>query len=332
MPSRAEADQLLSLLDHAQAVLLTGPEDPDGDSLGASLALARAIGRVTHARVDVAGHANFRYCWMPGSDQMIADERVAGKYDVAIVLDGDQHRLSPQVSVAFQAATHKAIVDHHGTTSAEGYDLAIIEREAASTCEMVLELMDAWQVPLDHDTAALLYAGILFDTGGFRYSNTKSSTLRTAARLLDQGIDHAGIAIHVLMERRPAGMKLKARVMDAATFHGDGTVILGVASQALHKALRTTEADVEGIVDSLVYVEGVEVAVLLVERAPDRIKLSLRSRGLVDVSRIARTMHRSGGGHAKAAGVVLNQSLAEVSEGVPQVLAAAVHRARTDAA
>ncbi len=332
MPTPYEAAQLTALLANARAVLLTGPEDPDGDSLGACLALAVAIRKATRARVDVAGQANFRYAWMPGAADMLDDESVPSDYDVAIVLDGDRHRLSPRVTQVFQAAGRKGLIDHHGTTSADGYDLPIIERDAASTCEMVLELMDAWQVPLDRDTASLLYAGMLFDTGGFRYSNTKSSTLRAAARLLDQGIDHATIAIHVLMERRPAGMKLKARVMDGASFHSRGTVVLGEASQALHQELGTSEADVEGIVDALVYVEGVEVAVLLVERAPNKVKLSLRSRGLVDVSRVARALHASGGGHAKAAGVVLTDSLPQVARTVAGVLAQAVAQARADAA
>ncbi len=332
MPSPSDAAQLARLLSDAQTVLLTGPEDPDGDSLGACLALARVLRTTTEARVDVAGHANFRYAWMPGVGEMLDESQPLETYDVAIVLDGDRHRLAPEVSRTFQAAGGRAIIDHHGTTSAEGYDLAILEPNAASTCEMVLELLDAWEVALDRDMASLLYAGMLFDTGGFRYSNTSSATLRAAARLLDQGIDHADIAIHVLMERRPAGMKLKARVLDGASFHGDGSVLQGIASQDLHGRLGTTEADVEGIVDALLYVEGVQVAVLMVERAPGRVKLSLRSRGLVDVSAVARALHPSGGGHAKAAGVILPEPLAEVRERIPGVLSAAVKRARADAA
>ena len=134
------------------------------------------------------------------------------------------------------------------------------------------------------------------------------------------------------MERRPAGMRLQARVMDGASFHAEGTVLLGLASQALHETLGTTEADVEGIVDALVYIEGVEVGVLLVERGPERVKLSLRSRGLVDVSRVARALDPSGGGHAKAAGVVLPLPVSEVMVLLPRVLGAAVRQARSDAA
>ncbi len=332
MPTPQQAELLHAMVRNADRVLLTGPEDPDGDSLGACLALARAIRTLSGGTVDVAGQANFRYAWMPGAGDMLADGDVKGRYDVAIVMDGDRHRLSPEVSEVFHQSRRLVIIDHHGTTSADGYELAIIERDAASTCELVIELMDAWGVPLDRASASLLYAGMLFDTGGFRYSNTEAGTLRTAARLLDEGIDHAEIAIHVLMERRPAGMKLKARVMHGAAFHAAGAVVLGVASIGLHAELGTTEADIEGIVDALVYVEGVEVAVLVVERAPGRVKLSLRSRGMVDVSAVARALDPSGGGHAKAAGVVLAMDLDEVVAWVPTVLSEAVDQARADAA
>ncbi|MCB9758932.1 MAG: DHH family phosphoesterase [Alphaproteobacteria bacterium] len=317
-------EQLHAVISDARRVLLTGPEDPDGDSIGACLALQRVIGHLSGAVVHVAGDPGFRYRWMARAAEMIPDEDVTGRYDLAVVLDGDQRRLTPPVQRAFQDATRTAIIDHHGTTSADGYDVAWIERHAASTCGMVLEAMDAWGVPLDPDIAGLLYAGIIFDTGGFRYSNTTADTHRKAARLLDAGIDHASIAVRVLMERRRSGMLLQARVLDTATFHGDGAVVQGVVSLATREELGASRGDVEGIVDTMVYVEGVEVAVLLVERGPDRVKLSLRSRGKVNVADVARALNPAGGGHAKAAGVVLEQSLDTARRRLPDVLAAAV--------
>ena len=76
---------------------------------------------------------------------------------------------------------------------------------------MVLELLDAWQHPLDSALAELLYTGLIFDTGGFRYSNTDPRTHRAAARLLEQGIDHAAISARVLMERRRSGHVLQRK-------------------------------------------------------------------------------------------------------------------------
>jgi bifunctional oligoribonuclease and PAP phosphatase NrnA len=304
----------------SRRVLLTGPTDPDGDSIGACLALARSLRQLGVPEVVVAGTPGFRYAWMPGADAMVPDERVQGPFDLAVVMDGDRHRLSPPVDAAFHGAATTAIVDHHDTTRTVGYTLALIDRTAASTCGMVLEVMDAWGLALDPTQAELLYAGIIFDTGGFRYSNTGANTHRVAARLLDQGIDQSAIAIRVLMERRHSGMLLKSRVVTEASFLGDGALLMGVISAELLAEVRATRGDVEGIVESMLYIEGVQVSVLLVERGPSTVKLSLRSRGRVDVARVARTLHSSGGGHQKAAGVTLDEALVDVRARVPGVV------------
>jgi hypothetical protein len=185
---------------------------------------------------------------------------------------------------------------------------------------MILGCMDAWNIHLDPPTAAQLYTGIIFDTGCFRHSNTSGPTHLVAARLLEQGIDHSAIAIKVLLERRRSGMALQARVLDNATFHAASRVVQGVVSRRVMDQLNSSEADVEGIVEAMIYVEGVEVAVLIVERGPELVKLSLRSRGQVDVSAVARALHASGGGHAKAAGVILREPLAEVVSRVPRAI------------
>src|SRR5678809_358491 len=108
--------------------------------------------------------------------------RVAGPYDLVVVLDGDRRRLVPQVDAAFKSAKSTAILDHHGSTTPEGYTFAFLDPKAASTCEMVDGVLQDWKIPLDRDIAALLYTGLIFDTGGFRHSNTNASTHAFAAR------------------------------------------------------------------------------------------------------------------------------------------------------
>jgi len=324
----AQIERLRGFVAEADHILLTGPIGPDGDSIGACLALARCC-RALGARVDVAGSPGQRYAWMDGADAMIPDERIGldgAVYDLVIVLDGDRHRLASPVERAFSAAARRGIIDHHGTTTADGYDVALIDRDSSSTCEMVLRIMDSWGQALDRTQAGLLYVGVLFDTGGFRHSNTTVDTLRASARLLEQGIQHSRITTRVLLERRPNAMRLHGRVLEEASFHGDGAVVQGVLSQELYRALELAPGDLEGIVDSMIYVRGVEVAVLLVERAGGAVKLSLRSRGQVDVAEVARALHPSGGGHAKAAGVVLDEPLARARERVPRLLVDAVGR------
>ena len=309
-------------------VLLTGPEGPDGDSIGACLVLARMIESVTDATVDVAGDPSPRYDELPTIDRMVRDAEITGPYDVAIVVDGDQSRLEGPVAAAFGGAPTRIVIDHHRSTSGEGYDLALIDASSASTCEMIYQLIEAWDGELDKVMATLIYVGVIFDTGGFRHSNTRPSTHRLAAKLLEAGVEADRVNTRILVERRRAGLHLMGAVLDAVRFSPDGSIAVGVATQGIIRAAGASFGDMEGIVDHLIYTEGVQVAVLCIEREPGNVKLSFRSRGMIDVAAVANSLHPTGGGHARASGVVLEGPVEEVVSRVSEVVQQALARAR----
>lgn len=328
MDVATSAAQFARAFDRAHRILLTGPMYPDGDSIGACLALAHGVRhRFPDVQVDIAGNIAFRYAWMPGADRIIPDENITESYDLAIVLDGDRRRLEPPVQAAFQAAPLTGIIDHHSSTTPEGYDLVLLEHHAASTCEMVYAMLCAWGVPLDATLASVLYTGLIFDTGGFRYSNTTAETHRLAATWLDTGFAHAPINARVLMERRPQGLQLLGRVLGRARFYAGGRVIFGVVDLETCAELSAIYADVEGIVDTMVFTRGVELACLCVEKHSHLVKLSLRSREHIDVAALARRLSPSGGGHPRAAGVMLQRPLATLEGWLVEHLTAAVMRA-----
>lgn len=316
------AARLESSVAGSGSVLLTGPEGPDGDSIGACLALQRLLAeRCPGVRVDVAGTPGSRYAWLPGADRMVPDAEV-GAYDGVVVLDGDRHRLYPEVARAFSGARWRGIIDHHRSTELDGYELAYFAPTAESTCGMIAALAKHWSVPFDRALAEQLYTGLIFDTGGFRYSNATAATHRLAAELLETGIDHARIMLKVLVERRQSSIRLLARLLDGAHFSADGRLALAACTRDQLAAVGATEADLEGVVDHLQHVEGVDLAVVVVERGPERVKLSLRSSGRVDVATLARSLDAGGGGHAKAAGVQLKASVeAVVGRLVPELTA-----------
>lgn len=321
------ADQLLHALEGAGRVLLTGPVETDGDSIGACLALQRVLGE-RGLEVDVVGDVSYRYVGLPGVEAMLRDDDLSLAYDAVVVLDGDRHRLAPRTDVAFAAARVKAIVDHHASTRSDGYTVAWVEGGATSTCEMLYAgLLKRRGITLDADLAALLYVGAIYDTGGFRYSNTTPATHAMAADLLALGIDHADLSTRILMERRESGLRLAGEVFAAAELHVGGRLALGIVPLELAQRVGAVPGDIEGIVDALVHTRGVEVAVLLVERRPDLTKASLRSRGLIDVSRVAQSLSTAGGGHTKAAGASLLGTLDAARERVRDVLAAAIEAA-----
>ncbi len=313
---------LHQILEQAGTVLLTGPMDPDGDSIGACLALARAAATFSSATIHVAGELNYRYDWIPDAESVLTDDQLSDGYDVGVVMDGDRGRLTPRVTDLFNAASKTALVDHHQSSSRDGYDVVLLDATSPSTCEMVHRILEAWSVPLETATATHLYTGIIFDTGGFKHENTRSATHRLAAQLLDHGVAPAPVHAKVLHERTAAGLRLLGEVLGTATFYGKGAVVMGVMTREAMQRLGIQSGDAEGIVDALLNTTGVEVAVLAKETA-DAVKLSFRSKTRVNVAAIAHDF-AGGGGHVRAAGARYAGSLDALVEALPPRLVDAV--------
>ena len=202
----------------SKRVLLTGPVKPDGDSIGACLALREAL-RQRGVSADVAGVIVHRYAWLDGADDFLTDADLEGQtFDTVVILDGDRDRLTAGAQLAFERAPVKAIIDHHASTDEGGYDEAWLEPTAASTCEMLFTLFDREEISLTSSIASALYTGFVFDTGSFRYSNTSPTTHRMAASLVETGIDHAAITARVLLERSAVGLRAAGRVYSDAIF------------------------------------------------------------------------------------------------------------------
>lgn len=312
---------LLEALAETPEVLLTGPASPDGDSVGACLALARVL-RARGVSVTVAGVPGWRYRWLPDAKTMVP--KPEGDFGAVVILDGDRHRLSPSADAAFKRAPLRGIIDHHASTLPQEYDLAWVEPHATSTCEMVYHGLVTWGAALDLDTATLLHVGSLFDTGCFRYDNTTPSTLAMAADLIGRGVDHAQLATKILFAKRWRGLKLAALVTSQAERRLDGRLILGHVPLAVMRELDAVKDDLEGLVESLADVVGAEVGGIFVEQADGSLKVSLRSRGSVDVCAVAQRVEPSGGGHRKAAGVRTERPLAQIQAEVEQAVAEAL--------
>ena len=322
-PSAAIADALLSLVRGSQRVVLTGPEGPDGDSIGACLALRRVLlVAAPGVHVDVVGAVSARYSFLADYSLLLPNSAAAGA-DGVVVLDGDCTRLPAVVTAAFGAARWTGLIDHHHSTDMDGYTVSLLDSKSESTCGMVAALAAKWGVVIGPELAELLYMGVVFDTGAFRYSNTKPSTHRLAAELVETGIDHSNIVLRTLVERRPAALRLMGMVFGGAQFAPDGRSLVGAVSLDTLRMAGAKESDLDGVVDVLQHIEGVEVAALVTERKGVA-KVSLRSRGALNVATIAQSLNPSGGGHAKAAGcVVPMQDFDALVEHIGRVLEAA---------
>jgi phosphoesterase RecJ-like protein len=300
---------LWQALTQSKNVLLTGPVRPDGDSIGACLALREALLQ-RGVDVHVVGEVVERYAWMPGADTFLTDDALATQcYDSVVILDGDQKRLLPGAAAAFSKARVKGIIDHHASTSATGYDHAWLLPNAASTCEMLFQLFKAETVAFTKSIATNLYTGFVFDTGSFRYSNTSPNTHIMAAALLELGIDHAAVTAKVLLERSATGLRAAGRVYSESTFKANGAICVGIVSLEMARELQIQPPDLEGIVDMLVFTTGVEIAALAIQQKNNSVKFSLRSREQANVCAIAQRLSATGGGHRKAAGATIEGEL-----------------------
>ena len=314
---------LTRAIEEAHVIMLTGPVDLDGDAVGAIVALARAIEeRWPDKRIRVIADEQFpaRYDFLEGARERFECARnieVEGDLDLAIVLDGDPHRLGT-AEAFFRSARQTGQVDHHISSDPSDVDAAFIDAHAASTTLMVLDLCDEWGVEVDRHIAAAIYAGLIFDTNTFRYQNTHPETLRAGARLMDVGIDHVSIVERVLLDQPLSKQMLRGHVLERMAIEAGGRF----AWSLLHES-ETRGVETGGLVDDLVFIEGVEVAALFVERAGGVVKVSMRSRGDVDVCAVCQTLTADGGGHRRAAGARLSGSVEAVAaRGCRQVLLA----------
>jgi len=296
-----------------QSFVFACHERPDGDCLGAALAMARAfrgLGKdvTVLSRDPVPEH----YRFLPESETVLSTTP-RRDFDVGVLVDSDMPKRVGDAAEAVTGARMLACVDHH-LSSEEFGEVRIVDRAVSSTCELVVDLFDANDVPIDRETATMLLAGIIFDTGGFRYSNASARTFEIVSRLAGLGASPSAIAREVFESRPLRSVKLLGRALSSMQASDDGRIVWAQITCADYRELDADDADTEGIVNSVAAVKGPQVAILFRETEPGTVRVSLRSREGFDVNQVARVF--DGGGHAAAAGCTLEGALEEAKSRV----------------
>ena len=301
-------DEIRQAVDQAGSVLITSATKPDGDSVAAQLALKQIIEayRGPSIPVHIINEVScpHRYAFLPGTDAMMTlDSRMLRDYDLAFAVDCSPDRIG-KVRPFYDRAGVRVTIDHHKVRTEGGSQLNWVRPLAGSTAEMIFDLIDdpAWNTPLTQDLAAILYTGMIFDSGGFLYKLTTPHTLRVAARLLETGFNFSSVAERVLLVRTYSARVLLGKVLSSMKRNRSGTVGYAVVTLKMMRDSQAKIDDLEGIVEQMIFTEGVEVSVLAVELSENEYKLSLRSRGKIDVASLARDLDIQGGGHDRAAG------------------------------
>ena len=292
-----------AFIEAADDFLLTTHVNSDADGLGACMAWAHLL-KGLGKRADIglpeppAGQCSFLVGW--DGVRHFADLDLS-RYRYAIVADCPSlDRIGP-VHPGLSPDIRLLNIDHHQDN--ECFGAVNIVEEVSSTCELLYHLASGLGYEVDAVAAAQLYAGILFDTGGFRFSLTSATTFEVAANLVRLGARLDAIAEGVFGNKSLGSVKQRGQAIESLVLRLGGRVAV------LHLDLAAMSAgEPDEVVNYGMMIQGVEVAVLLKERAPGCYRVSLRSRDKVDVSQVAGTF--GGGGHARAAGLELT--------GVPQ--------------
>jgi phosphoesterase RecJ-like protein len=311
MPTAHPLSAILDVLHRGKRFLVCSHTRPDGDSVGSMLALGMVIEQMGKAaELVTADRVPVQYRQLPGADAILTMRRIRGPYDAAILLECDSRERTRLGGLEELFAVN---IDHH-LTGREFAHLNWIDRNAASVGEMVYRLARAAGATITPEMAQCLYTTILTDTGGFCYGNVCESTFALARDLVEAGADPIAIAQRVYFSA-PASKLLLLGAALRRLKHEGCLAWLWVTRQ---DTLRTfaTEEDCEGIVNVALGMAGVDTGVFLRELPDGVIRVSLRSKGKLNVAAIAARL--GGGGHQNAAGCTLQGPL---SRALKQILA-----------
>jgi phosphoesterase RecJ-like protein len=319
--------QAADLLKRAPRCLLTTHIDPDPDGLGCEMALLEhleAQGKQVTVLNPEATPA--RFAFLDPDRRLCAYQPGAPlpEVDLIVIVDTDTWaQLGPLAEVIRRRTARALVIDHHATHE-QIADLVLEDREAPCTGHLVAHLLDILGASLSRPSARALFAALVFDTGWLRYDNARQAAFDLAARLV-----RAGAVAHevylALEERQPARVvRLAGLALAGLEIACHGALGVLTVTREMFALTDTSPSDITNLVNQCYSVAGVHSAVLFVEQPDGGVRVSLRSRGVVDVS--AAAAEHGGGGHARAAGIRLSEPLAVVK---PRLLA---HLARRIAA
>jgi bifunctional oligoribonuclease and PAP phosphatase NrnA len=295
------APRIWQIIESTPIVTAVTHKDADGDTLGSALALAQALEPLGKS-VPVLSSPPVPGAWwfLPGIER-VNRQGASGHGPVFIFDASDASRAGNFESVVTQAAV-VVNIDHHVSNARFG-TVNLVLTDAASTGELVYDLLKAWKIDIPPAAASCLYATILSDTGGFRHDNTSARALRAAAELVELGADPVMIARGLFKSRPASSLRMQGRILQGLHYEFGDRLVWGSISQTGLRDSGATTDQADSAIDQLNTVRGQELAILFKEAGPRLTKVSIRSRDQVDAAELAAKF--GGGGHRRAAGIEL---------------------------
>lgn len=309
---------------------ISGHVRPDGDCVGAVLALRMYLQKnfpETLVTAFLEPPADI-FREIKGFEEIVTDFPEEEPFDVFFALDTDAGCLG-DAEKYFRAAAKTINIDHHLRQTGSG-DVNHLDPAVGSTCELLYDLIG--EDGLDRDIAMALYIGIIHDTGVFQYSNTTPATMEKGAKLIGYGFDFPRLIQETFFQKTYLQTQIMGRALMESIRFLDGRCIVSALDAKILNFYHAKPSDLEGIVNQLRNIKGVECAIFMYQTGVLEYKVSLRTSEKVNAAQVAALF--GGGGHARAAGCnmkgTFHDCVNNLSRPVEEQLNAARDRARRD--
>ncbi len=309
----SDFQKAVDLIGRSNSVLVLTHTKPDGDAAGCCVALCEALTSLgKEVRILLLSPIPQWYAFLfnkkvPVLGRDLSPENLSagqfGHFDLIVISDTNSLSQLPMIDNFIKKRPAPILViDHHETTDGLG-DVEIVDSKAPAAASIVFELFKYANWPITPKVAEAIFVGIATDTGWFHYNNTDSAVLRTSAELIDLGVNPPQIYKNIYQNYSPQRFRLMTAMLDSFELHFDNRFAMQCLTQQDFKKTGAGYEDTENLIDECQRIGAVTVSALLVEMPDGRIRCSLRSRGAVDVCKIAQKF--AGGGHPSAAGAYL---------------------------
>jgi bifunctional oligoribonuclease and PAP phosphatase NrnA len=304
MTTRPEIQQIVDAIRARRRFVLSSHSRPDGDSIGSQLAMAYALRALDKTATLVnADPAPAPLTAFPGVPDILIAPEVEGDFDAAIIMEcGDLARTGVSGLDRFFVIN----IDHHPGNTGYG-SINWFDAQAAACGEMVFDLIRALGVPLSTAMATHIYLAILTDTGSFHYSSISPRTFEICRDCLDAGVDPVLVARNVYDSNNMGRLKLFGAVLSAMQIDSTGRIAIVYLDHEMARAAGGTYEDTEGLINLPLTVKEIQAVVFFKQDEGDQYRVSMRSKGEIDIGAVAKSF--GGGGHKNAAGCTVSGAI-----------------------
>lgn len=299
------------IINEGKRFLITTHIDPDGDAIGSVLSLYWAFESMNKmSLIYLRDPIPYRYNFLPGPSHTLHEFNDTA-FDGIFVLDcGDLSRIGD----GYESLKNRGTIiniDHHNTNESFG-SLNLVDETASSTAEILYRLYTSLNIAFTLNISINLYTAIFTDTGSFRYENTNAHAFHICEEMINKGVNPSYVSRMVHENHPKERFILLGLVLATLETYFNDRIAVACVTNDMFRQTDTTREHTDGFVEYLREIKGVEVAILVREINSTHYKISMRSKGMVDVASVCNLF--GGGGHKNAAGCYIDGNLYEVKE------------------